>query len=384
MKFSDLGALFDGPHATPQRIEEGPYFLNISSLSRGRLDLSQSDHISQDQFERWTRRVEPQAGDLLFSYETRLGEAALMPSGIRACLGRRMALLRPDRSVVNPRFLLYWYVGPTMQQEIEQRTVLGATVPRILLSEMPHWPVEVPPLAEQEAIAEVLGALDDKIAANNTIAWTSDALVRAMYDALPSADAKAPLQLGSFCSNARQQADPTSAVGIYLGLEHIPRREMWISEFGDASEVSSAKSSFEPGDVLFGKLRPYFHKVASAPTVGICSTDILVLRASDPALQGYVLAAAASDAVVATCVATSAGTRMPRASWADLSACEVRWPGKPAAYAFSAQVEAIRDAVAAANRESRTLAELRDTLLPVLMDGTIRVKDAVAQAEGVL
>jgi type I restriction enzyme S subunit len=169
MTWADLGQLFDGPHATPTRVTEGPYFLNISSLSAGRLDLTQSDHVSPSDFAQWTRRVTPTENDLLFSYETRLGEAALMPAQVKACLGRRMALLRPDERVVDPKFLLYYYLSPDFQQLIEQHTIPGATVNRIGLSTMGTWPVSLPSLPDQQAIAEVLGAVDDKIAANTKV-----------------------------------------------------------------------------------------------------------------------------------------------------------------------------------------------------------------------
>jgi type I restriction enzyme S subunit len=158
-KFGRLGELFDGPHATPTRIAEGPYFLNISSLKSGRLDLAESDHVSESDFSKWTRRVTPQVGDLLFSYETRLGEAALMPSGVRACLGRRMALLRPDRGRMNPEYLLHFYLSPRFQRTIAERTVHGATVPRIGLATMGDWDVEVPELEEQQTIAATLRSL---------------------------------------------------------------------------------------------------------------------------------------------------------------------------------------------------------------------------------
>src|SRR6266702_3129431 len=95
IEISEVAELYDGPHATPKKTESGPWFLSISSLSSGRLLLDQSAHLSEDDVRQWTRRVIPRFGDVLFSYETRLGEAALMPAGIRACLGRRMALLRP-------------------------------------------------------------------------------------------------------------------------------------------------------------------------------------------------------------------------------------------------------------------------------------------------
>lgn len=158
-KFGRLGELFDGPHATPTRSTEGPYFLNISSLKSGRLDLAESDRVSESDFSKWTRRVTPQVGDLLFSYETRLGEAALMPSGLRACLGRRMALLRPNLERITPEFLLHFYLSPNFQRTIAERTVHGATVPRIGLATMADWDVEVPALEQQEYVADVLRSL---------------------------------------------------------------------------------------------------------------------------------------------------------------------------------------------------------------------------------
>jgi type I restriction enzyme S subunit len=157
--FGRLGTLFDGPHATPTRTTEGPYFLNISSLKSGRLDLAESDHVSELDFSKWTRRVTPQAGDLLFSYETRLGEAALMPNGVRACLGRRMALLRPDRGRITPEFLLHFYLSPTFQRTIAERTIHGATVARIGLATMGEWNVDVPEMEEQQGIAATLRSL---------------------------------------------------------------------------------------------------------------------------------------------------------------------------------------------------------------------------------
>jgi len=377
-----LGELFDGPHATPVRREEGPYFLNISSLKSGRLDLAESDHVSAEDFAKWSRRVTPREKDLLFSYETRLGEAALMPEGVQACLGRRMALLRPDASVVDPRFLLYLYLSPSFQRTIQKHMIHGATVPRIGLATMPDWEVEIPQLPEQQAIAKVLGALDDKIVANANAAQLADDLVRAKYEAL----AGGSVPLGSIATNVRDQVDPKQVPSDtpYVGLEHVPRREMWLSDFETASKVNSAKASFRAGDVLFGKLRPYFHKVVGAPFSGIASTDILVVRAKRDDLRGIVLAAASSDAAIAATTASSEGTRMPRTRWADLAAVEVPWPGDEAARQFSYEVSDLAKWAAAVSNESRSLTATRDELLPLLMSGKIRVRDAEKIVEGAL
>ena len=183
-EWTTIGAIsevFDGPHATPTKIDEGPYFLSISSSESGKLDLEKSARISDEQFEKWTKRVTPEEGDLLCSYETRLGEAALMPGGIKACLGRRMGLLRIDRSKVDPRYLLFAYLGPQFQQEIRTRTNYGATVERIALKELPDFPIQLPPLPEQKAIAHILGTLDDKIELNRRMNATLEGMAQALF-----------------------------------------------------------------------------------------------------------------------------------------------------------------------------------------------------------
>jgi type I restriction enzyme, S subunit len=149
--------VFDGPHATPEKTESGPWFLSISSLQGGRLVLRESAHLSEDEFVRWTRRVTPSAGDVLFSYETRLGEAALMPAGIRACLGRRMALLRPRG--MGSRTLLQAFLSSSFQETIRRRTVHGATVDRILLKDLPSWQIDLPS-GQPEELERDLSKLD--------------------------------------------------------------------------------------------------------------------------------------------------------------------------------------------------------------------------------
>ena len=178
----NLAEIFDGPHATPTKTLTGPLFLGISNLASGRLDLTAAEHLSEDDYRRWTRRVTPTTNDVVFSYETRIGEAALVPKGLRACLGRRMGLLRAKDGTVDPRFLLYAFLGTQFQETLRARTVHGSTVDRIPLIEMPGFPIRVPRnVAEQRAIAHVLGTLDDKIELNRRMNATLEALARALF-----------------------------------------------------------------------------------------------------------------------------------------------------------------------------------------------------------
>ncbi len=156
----EIAEVFDGPHATPKKTSVGPWYLSISSLKRGRFDLSESAHLGETELAAWTRRVAPRVGDTLFSYETRLGEAAYWDRDEPAALGRRMGLLRPRRSVVDPRFLTLAYLGPQFQSLMQTRVVHGATVDRIPIADMSTWGISIPPLEEQARIVAILEKFD--------------------------------------------------------------------------------------------------------------------------------------------------------------------------------------------------------------------------------
>lgn len=156
----EIADLFDGPHATPRKTDSGPWYLSISSLKGGQFDLGESAHLGTDQYDAWTRRVAPRVGDTMFSYETRLGQAAYWDIDEPAALGRRMGLLRPRESAILPRFLTLAYLGPEFQSLIQAKTVHGATVDRIPIADMPSWPISIPPASEQKRIVAILDRFD--------------------------------------------------------------------------------------------------------------------------------------------------------------------------------------------------------------------------------
>lgn len=92
-----------------------------------------------------------------------------------------MGLLRAKSRDIDPRFLLYAYLGPQFQRVIRDRTVHGSTVDRIPLKEMGSFPIALPPHDEQRRISSVLGALDDKIESNRRLARSLDQVAEAEY-----------------------------------------------------------------------------------------------------------------------------------------------------------------------------------------------------------
>lgn len=153
---SDVGAVFDGPHATPKTVDDGPLFLGISSLLDGRIALEKTRHVTEEDFIKWTRRVTPRAGDVVFSYETRLGQVGLIPEGMRCCLGRRMGLVRLNTSIVLPEYFIAYYLSPYFQSFLRDKTVLGATVDRISIKEFPSFPILIPSREKQTEIVSLI------------------------------------------------------------------------------------------------------------------------------------------------------------------------------------------------------------------------------------
>lgn len=384
VQLADLGVIYDGPHATPARVNAGPYFLNIASLQSGRLDLTASDHVSREDFKKWTRRVTPQPFDLLFSYETRLGEAALMPPGVEACLGRRMALLRPDRAVVHPRFLLYLFLGPEFQRLIDKHTIHGATVNRIGLSTMGAWPVTLPTMSSQESIAGVLGALDDKIAANRLLVETSEALAVAQ-----AARFEPTVPLGEIAFHHKRMLAPGAMVDDRVAHYSLPAfDEMHAPEVVTPSKIKSGKFEVAGPSVLVSKLNPRFPRIWDLPGVrpmrALASTEFLVLesRYSSSTVLWAVLAQPAFSASLESQVAGTSGSHQ-RVRPVDLLATEVIDPRAMGDRTMAA-ITALGQSIALCRAESLKLVELRDTLLPELMSGRLRVKDAEKVVEEVV
>jgi type I restriction enzyme, S subunit len=130
--------LYDGPHATPKPSNDGPIYLGIGNITEdGKLDLTDVRHIAEEDYSAWTKRVTPEPGDIVFTYEATLNRYAIIPDGFRGCLGRRTALIRPNPAAVNPRFLFFYFFSEDWRKTIGQNVLSGATVDRIPITRRP-------------------------------------------------------------------------------------------------------------------------------------------------------------------------------------------------------------------------------------------------------
>jgi type I restriction enzyme, S subunit len=161
----------------------------------------------------------------------------------------------------------------------------------------------------------------------------------------------------------------------YFGLEHLPRKSIALADWGAASEAQSTKLAFKKGEILFGKIRPYFHKVGVAPVDGVCSTDAIVIVPRDAEYFGLVLCCVSSDDFVSHATQTSQGTKMPRADWDVLVQYPVALPPSEIVSQFNTLVH---DSIASIHNlifRNRNLRRTRDLLLPKLLAGELNISE---------
>ena len=406
--------LIDCVHKTPPAQESGYPYIAIPQMKGGRLDFESARRISHDDFLDWTKKARPQPHDVVLSRRTNPGVTAIDRTGTEFALGQNLVLLRADGSRVEPAFLKWLVRSPAWWREIGKYLNVGALFDSLRCADVPNFELPIPPLPVQVRIGALLEALDDKIESNRRMNETLEEMVRALFKSwfvdfepvrghmqgrptgLPqSISTHFPSEMvqtealdvpvgwctGTLAEVAmarRHNVTPADCGDQtpYIGLEHMPRRSIALGSWGSAGSVKSAKSRFEKGDILFGKLRPYFHKVGIAPVDGVCSTDIVVIAPKSPEWSAFVLATVSSDHFVTYTDQTSAGTRMPRTSWKIMSQYVICMPPSELVTAYQEAVQPLLDKIVVGIHSNTSLASLRDTLLPKLLSGQIRVSQA--------
>lgn len=255
----------------------------------------------------------------------------------------------------------------------------GSAIPSTNRDEVYDLDIDLPPLPEQKAIASVLSSFDDKIDLLHRQNKTLEAMAETLFRQWFVEEARDDWEEGDlsyFAKNERRSIKPLDIHDktIYVGLEHIERRNITLKRFGSGNDVTSNKYQFSEGDILFGKLRPYFHKVCFAPFEGVCSTDILVIRPRKTVCFAYCLFAFYQNDVIEYANLGSGGTRMPRTNWEVLSQYPVQIPKDEEISRFNQIVIPMIGKIKQNQNQIRTLEKLRDIFLPKLMSGEVRVQ----------
>jgi type I restriction enzyme S subunit len=301
--------------------------------------------------------------------EAGLKFARVLPSDLPALLVQRVCRLRGHSKALDQRYLAAIIGSPTFERYVQLVTT-GSAVPHISGSDIAQFAFDLPPLSEQASIVAVLGALDDKIESNGWVAAGLAAAIAAAWGR-STAQGASTVSLDEVAECVRVPGSPGDN---YIGLDDMPRGSTVLREWKTPDQAPKGGSwAFEPGDILFGKLRPYFKKVGVAPIAGRCTREILVLRPRAPNDYGVVLGALTSDAFIDHCVAVSSGTRMPRSEWRDAARFAVPAIDEHRRRELEELARCNYSLVSSFTLESRRVAVIRGALLPRLVSGRIRV-----------
>lgn len=171
----------DCPHATPEWTTEGFIVLRNQNIKGGRLDLTAPSYTDEAHYLGRVRRAAPQAGDIVITREAPMGEVCQIPAGLKCCLGQRQVLLRPDRTKVDSRFLLYALQSSFVQHQIGWNEGTGSTVSNLRIPVLKAIKVPTPPVAVQKEIALILGAIDDRISLLRKTNDTLEIITKAIF-----------------------------------------------------------------------------------------------------------------------------------------------------------------------------------------------------------
>lgn len=415
------GGLVDGPFGSnlpaTAYVDFGVPVIRGSNLSKGRFRFRDEGFVfvSQETADKLSRSA-CQPGDIIFTKKGTLGQVGIVPfnSFQRYLLSSNQMRLRVDNGLANPEYVYYALACPdAIDKVIRESEHTG--VPKINLEYIRQFPILLPDRATQNEVALFLRAIDERLQLFEATNTTLESIARAIFKSwfidfdpvrakvedrdpdgmdeataalFPSEFAESELGLipkgwqpgtfGDIAINYRRQVRPEDLAHVvtYIGLEHMPRRSIAVNEAGTSEGLESGKFLFERDDILFGKLRPYFHKVGLAPCSGVCSTDILVLRPSATAFHAFVAMHASSEAMIEYTTRLSNGAKMPRTSWHDVAAFRVALPPKDIADAFAKLAKGMFERIYANIEAARTLGELRGTLLPRLISGKLTIPEA--------
>ncbi len=375
---------------------ETPYrMIRTTNVRNGVVDVETVRYVTEETYQKWTRRAVPQVGDVILTREAPLGEVGMLTkSGLNIFLGQRLMQYRVNPEKLDNYFLLYALQERYMQGQLHAAGS-GSTVAHIRVGDAESLKIKLPNLDTQKEISGVLKAYDSLIENNNRRIAILEDMAQSLYrewfvkfrflghegcqfkdsplGEIPEGwEVKKFGELVHFLRESVQKG-PVEESTPYMGLEHFPRKSLSLSEWELVDEIGSSKLKFQTGDILFGKIRPYFHKVGVAQTNGLCSSDTFVWRPIEEKLFGLVASVAFSDDFVAHSVQTSQGTKMPRANWDVLKEYDVAVPCEQLLNQFN---EIARDAInqiAVLSSKKRNLSKQRDMLLPKLIAGRIEV-----------
>ena len=390
--------IVDCEHKTAITQDTGFPSIRTPNIGRGRLKLKHVNRVSEEIYKQWTRRAVPKVKDLILAREAPIGNVAIVPEKIKLCLGQRTVLIRPNKNKIYPEYLLYLLLGDKIQHRIIAISS-GATVPHLNMADIRKLKLPSLPLYKtQQQIASILSAYDDLIENNNrriTILeemaqriykeWfvdfhypghENDKLVESELGMIPKDwQIKRLDEIVTFINSTTSAGDHLRNL-YYLPIDCLPKKSLCVREVKSWIEAQSSLQLFEKGDILFGAMRPYFHKVIVSPFNGVTRKTCFVLRSKDKSFSSYSALTMFQDSSVAYANSHTKGSTIPYTVWNNgLDKMPVIMPVQSLLNIFKAIVDPMLKEIHNFFYQYQNLRQTRDLLLPKLISGKVDVSE---------
>ena len=392
-----LAALIDYRGKTPKKTESGIPLITAKIIKAGRIETP-TEFIAEDNYESWMRRGIPMAGDIVLTVEAPLGEVAqLGPEKI--ALAQRVVTLRGKAGLLDNTYLLYLLQSEETQEQLKSRAT-GTTVLGIKQSELRKVPIAVPPLGVQVSAAEILKSLDDRITllreTNATLEAIAQALFKSWFVDFDPVRARQEGRSPEGMDEATAALFPDGFEELELGL--VPRgwrigklEDLLVLQRGFDLPASERQPGDYPVIAASGTAGMHHTSMAKAPGVvtgrsGVLGKVFLELedywplnttlwvkdfRAASPCYAYEVLRLLDFSSF-------NAGSAVPTLNRNHVHSLPYLVPPRECIAAYEKLAMQIHSRVRANHHQAQTLASLRDTLLPRLISGQLRLPEAEA------
>ena len=389
-------------------------------MKDGWIDFDGARKISPEDFVEWTKKAKPQQHDVVLSRRTNPGVTAIDRTGRDFALGQNLVLLRADGRQVDPPFLKWLVRTPAWWGQIDKFINVGAVFNSLKCADVPKFELPVPPIEVQRQMGALLDALDAKIDLNRRMNETLEAMARAIFkdwfvdfgptrakaegrtpylapelwelfpDALDDEGKPAGWSFATLTTLADMNPESWSRKNCPEEVEYVDlANTKWgrieaTQRFGWQDAPSRAKRVLRPGDTIVGMVRPGNGSFAFIGDPGLTgSTGFAVLRPLELRYRTLVYLSATAPKNIQRLANLADGAAYPAVRPEVVGATEISVPHDAVTSSFSALVSPILDQMVSNKREDNTLAQARDLLLPKLMSGEIRLRDAEEVVEAV-
>lgn len=331
VRLGDLGYSLIGLTYSPANVKpSGTLVLRSSNIQKGRLVFDDNVYVDSPIPE----KIRVQQNDILICVRNGsrrlIGKSVLLDERVVGqTFGAFMAVFRSD---ANP-FLRYFFQSGSFKGQIDEH--LGATINQITNSSLNSFVVALPSPEEQKAIVSRLADVDQYIAALERMLAKKQAIKQGMMQQLLTGKTRLPgftkpWSEGTFeqlatPSKVRAMPQDVPETTPLVELEQLEGGSGRLLGTSQASEAVSLKAVFKPGDILFGKLRAYLRKFWYADVMGLCTTEIWVLRARAGVHGQFVRYVVETDRFI-DAASGAYGTHMPRSDWGTVRALPVVIP----------------------------------------------------------